>query len=61
MKRNLISIVAVAIALIATSAALAGQSVELRQRDGTRWRGQINDMVTLVRLFGRLDIEVVAD
>ncbi len=50
MRRNVSTIVAGVLVLVIASLACAGTSIEIRMRDGSRWRGNVSDRVKLTVL-----------
>lgn len=62
MNRLMCNFVALCLILALSAGALAGSSVEIRLKDGSKWRGQVSDVVQVtfleqdveVRLTGRL-------
>jgi hypothetical protein len=56
MKRHLTFLLAVVLTLAATLTAFAGP-IELRLKDGVRWRGQVADVVKLTFMQGGVPVE----
>ena len=56
MKRLLNSMLAVAMVLAVTTSALAG-SVEIRLKDGSKWRGQVSDPVEVTYVEQGIEVK----
>ncbi|UCD75284.1 MAG: hypothetical protein JSV91_16055 [Phycisphaerales bacterium] len=61
MNRSLPQLVASLLVLVLVSAALAGQSVEIRMKSGAKWRGEIGAIVELTFAQGRGETTITGE